>query len=418
MLEMNIEKLFRNLDPEVSSILNKVLDNREITTKETIRLFETTSSNLTAITLVADELRSRKNGNKVTYVINRNINFTNVCVKQCGFCAFSRDFRMEEGYMLPIEEIVRRAKEAWSLGATEICIQAGLPPNMDGMLYIEICKAVKKAVPDIHIHAFSPEEILYGSSRLNTTIEDYLKMLKEVGLGSLPGTSAEILVKEVRNKISPGRIKVEDWIKVISTAHKLDIPTTSTIMYGHIETYSDITTHLEIIRNIQKETRKFTEFVPLSFIHNEAPMSEHNLVKGIRKGADGMEIMKMHAISRVFFNNIIDNIQVSWVKEGPKLSQILLNAGVNDLGGCLINESISTAAGSQYGQFMKPIDLRKLIRASGKIPAQRTSRYEIIKEFDSRDESDEESLLDKIDPEIFGSYNNLIKLNEYRYKKL
>lgn len=415
---MSIEKLFRNLDPEVSSILNKVLDNREINTKETIQLFESPSSNLTAISLVADELRSRKNGNKVTYVINRNINFTNVCVKQCGFCAFSRDFRMEEGYMLPIKEIVRRAKEAWNFGATEICIQAGLPPNMDGMLYIDICKAVKKAIPDIHIHAFSPEEILYGSSRLNSTIEDYLKMLKDAGLGSLPGTSAEILVKEVRNKISPGRIKVEDWIKVISTAHKLDIPTTSTIMYGHIETYSDITTHLEIIRNIQKDTGKFTEFVPLSFIHNEAPMSEHNLLKGIRKGADGMEIMKMHAISRVFFNNIIDNIQVSWVKEGPKLSQILLNAGVNDLGGCLINESISTAAGSQYGQFMKPLDMRKLIRASGKIPAQRTSRYEIIKEFGSHDESDEKSTLDNVDPEIFGSYNNLIKLNEYRYKKM
>lgn len=414
---MSIEKLFKNLDPEISSILDKVLDNKEITTKETIQLFESTSSNLTAISLVADELRSRKNGDKVTYVINRNINFTNVCVKQCGFCAFSRDFRMEEGYMLPIEEIVRRAKEAWNLGATEICIQAGLPPNMDGMLYIDICKAIKMAIPDIHIHAFSPEEILYGSSRSNTTIEDYLKMLKEAGLGSLPGTSAEILVKEVRNKISPGRIKLEDWIKVITTAHMLDIPTTSTIMYGHIETYSDIATHLDIIRKIQKETGKFTEFVPLSFIHNEAPMSEHNLVKGIRKGADGMEIMKMHAISRIFFNNLIDNIQVSWVKEGPKLSQILLNAGVNDLGGCLINESISTAAGSQYGQFMKPLDMRKLIRASGKIPAQRTSRYEIIREFGSIDENDEESLLDKVDPEIFGSYNSLIKLNEYRYKK-
>jgi FO synthase subunit 2 len=414
---MSIEKLFKNLDPEISSILDKVLDNKEITTNETIQLFESTSSNLTAISLVADELRSRKNGDKVTYVINRNINFTNVCVKQCGFCAFSRDFRMEEGYMLPIEEIVRRAKEAWNLGATEICIQAGLPPNMDGMLYIDICKAIKMAIPDIHIHAFSPEEILYGSSRSNTTIEDYLKMLKEAGLGSLPGTSAEILVKEVRNKISPGRIKVEDWIKVITTAHMLDIPTTSTIMYGHIETYSDIATHLDIIRKIQKETGKFTEFVPLSFIHNEAPMSEHNLVKGIRKGADGMEIMKMHAISRIFFNNLIDNIQVSWVKEGPKLSQILLNAGVNDLGGCLINESISTAAGSQYGQFMKPLDMRKLIRASGKIPAQRTSRYEIIREYGSIDENDEESLLDKVDPEIFGSYNSLIKLNEYRYKK-
>lgn len=414
---MSIEKLFKNIDPEVSCILNKALDNGEITTKETIRLFESTGSNLNAISMVADELRSRKNGNVVTYVINRNINFTNVCVKQCGFCAFSRDFRMEEGYLLPIDEIVRRAQEAWNLGATEICIQAGLPPNMDGMLYVDICKAVKKAIPDIHIHAFSPEEILYGSTRSNVTIRDYLKMLKEAGLGSLPGTSAEILVKEVRDKISPGRIKVEDWIRVISTAHELDISTTSTIMYGHVETFNEITTHLEIIRSIQKKTRKFTEFVPLSFIHNDAPMSEHKLVKGIRKGADGIEIIKMHAISRIFFNNHIDNIQVSWVKEGPKFSQILLNAGVNDLGGCLINESISTAAGSQYGQFMKPIEMRKLIRASGRIPAQRTSRYDIMKEFDSLDESDVESTLDKVDPEIFGSYKSLIKLNEYRYKK-
>ena len=414
---MSIEKLFKNIDPEVSCILNRVLDNSEITTKETIRLFESTGSTLNAISMVADELRARKNGNVVTYVINRNINFTNVCIKQCGFCAFSRDFRMEEGYLLPIDEIVRRAQEAWNLGATEICIQAGLPPNMDGMLYVDTCKAVKKAIPDIHIHAFSPEEILYGSTRSNVTIKEYLKMLKEAGLGSLPGTSAEILVKEVRDKISPGRIKVEDWIKVISTAHELDIPTTSTIMYGHIETYKDITTHLEIIRSIQKKTRKFTEFVPLSFIHNEAPMSEHNLVKGIKKGADGIEIIKMHSISRIFFNNSINNIQVSWVKEGPKFSQILLNAGVNDLGGCLINESISTAAGSQYGQFMKPIEMRKLIRESGRIPAQRTSRYEIIKEFDSLEESDEESTLDKVDPEIFGSYQNLIKLNDFRYKK-
>ena len=414
---MSTEKLFRNIDPEVSSILNKVLDNGEISAMETIQLFESNGSTLAAISMVADELRARKSKNIVTYVINRNINFTNVCIKQCGFCAFSRDFRTEEGYMLPIKEIVRRAKEAWDLGATEICIQAGLPPNMDGMLYIDICKAIKKVIPDIHIHAFSPEEILYGSMRLNTSIGEYLKMLKEVGLGSLPGTSAEILVKEVRNKISPGRIKVEDWIDIISTAHKLDIPTTSTIMYGHIETYKDIATHFEIIRNIQKETRKFTEFVPLSFIHNEAPMSELQLVKGLRHGADGIQILKMHAIARIFFNNHINNIQVSWVKEGPKLSQILLSNGVNDLGGCLINESISTSAGSQYGQFMKPIDMRKIIRDSGMIPAQRSSKYEIIKQFGQTGESDEESELDRIDPEVFGSYHRLIKLNEYRYKK-
>ena len=188
-------------------------------------------------------------------------------------------------------------------------------------------------------------------------------------------------------------------------------------MYGHVETYDDVATHLEIIRNIQKQTGKFTEFVPLSFIHNEAPMSEHQLVKGLRKGADGMQIIKMHAISRIFFNNLINNIQVSWVKEGPKLSQILLNTGVNDLGGCLINESISTSAGSQYGQFIKPIDMRRIIRASGRIPAQRTSKYDIIKEFGPAEESNEESRLDRIDPAIFGSYHRLIKLNEYRYRK-
>ena len=192
---MNIDSIFRTIDPEIANILNKSLDNKEITFKETIQLFDSNNSEVAIISLIADELRRRKNGNTVTYVINRNINFTNVCIKQCGFCAFSRDFRTEEGYLLPISEIVRRAEEAWDLGATEICIQAGLPPNMDGMLYVEICRAIKKKLPDIHIHAFSPEEILYGSLRSNISIREYLRTLKEAGLGSLPGTSAEILVK-------------------------------------------------------------------------------------------------------------------------------------------------------------------------------------------------------------------------------
>jgi len=414
---MKIENVLRNIDPEVASILGRSLDGKEISSVDTLKLFEATGPSLSVITLVADELRRRANGEIVTYVINRNINFTNVCIKQCGFCAFSRDFRVEEGYLLPIEEIVRRAKEAWQFGATEICIQAGLPPKMDGFFYINICKAIKKELPDIHIHAFSPEEILYGSTLSNTKIHDYLKMLKEAGLGSLPGTSAEILVKEVRNKISPGRINIEQWIDIISTAHKLNIPTTSTIMYGHIESNSDIVAHLEIIRNIQKQTGKFTEFVPLSYVHHEAPMSTHHLIKDIRSGADGLEILKIHAISRIFFNNFINNLQVSWVKEGPKLSQILLDAGANDLGGCLINESISTSAGSQYGQFMRPVDMRKIIKAAGKIPAQRTSKYEIIKDFRTMEEIESENSLDKINPERFGSYNELIKLNSFRFKK-
>ena len=414
---MNIENIFSNIDPEISSILEGALDGKEISFRDTLKLLDATGLSLSLIILVADELRRRANGEIVTYVINRNINFTNVCIKQCGFCAFSRDFRVEEGYLLPIEEIVRRAKEASQFGATEICIQAGLPPKMDGFFYVDLCRAIKKELPDIHIHAFSPEEILYGSSLSNIKVNEYLKMLKEAGLGSLPGTSAEILVKEIRNKISPGRIKIEQWIDIITTAHKLDIPTTSTIMYGHIENNHDIVTHLEIIRNIQKQTGKFTEFVPLSYVHYDAPMSNHNLVKDIRPGADGMEILKIHAISRIFFNNFIRNIQVSWVKEGSKLSQILLNAGANDFGGCLINESISTSAGSQYGQFMRPVDMRKIIKAAGKIPAQRTSKYEIIKDFRTREEIESENSLDKTNPDRFGSYNELIKLNRFRFKK-
>ncbi|HEY6536810.1 MAG TPA: 5-amino-6-(D-ribitylamino)uracil--L-tyrosine 4-hydroxyphenyl transferase CofH [Candidatus Nitrosocosmicus sp.] len=414
---MSIDALLRNIDSEVSEILNNSLSNKEISTTDTIKLFNVNGLELSLLNLIANELRKRQNGNIVTYVINRNINFTNVCIKQCGFCAFSRDFRTEEGYLLPIEEIVTRAKEAWNYGATEVCIQAGLPPNMDGHLYIDICKAIKKELPDIHIHAFSPEEILYGSKMANTSILEYLKMLKEAGIGSLPGTSAEILVKEVRDKISPGRISVEDWINVIKTAHKLGISTTSTIMYGHIETVKDIVKHLDILRNIQKETKGFTEFVPLSFVHNESPMYNRGLIQNMRSGAEGVEILRMHAISRIFFNSQINNIQVSWVKEGQKLSQIILETGANDFGGSLINESISTSAGSQYGQLMRPKDIRKIISSIGRTPAQRTSNYKIIKEYENNDEIEYESDLDKIDPSIFGSYKELITINKYRYKR-
>jgi FO synthase subunit 2 len=414
---MNIDTILKNIDPEISVILDKSLSNKEISNSDAINLFNSKDIETSIICLIADELRRRENGNVVTYVVNRNINFTNVCIKQCGFCAFSRDFRQEEGYILPIEEIVSRAKEAWKYGATEVCIQAGLPPNMDGYLYVDICKAIKKELPDIHIHAFSPEEILYASLKSNISVHDYLKMLKEAGIGSLPGTSAEILVKEIRNKISPGRITVEDWIKVITTAHKLDIPTTSTIMYGHMETVEEIVTHLSILKNIQKETNHFTEFVPLSFIHTESPMYNLGLIPKMREGAGGVEVLKMHAISRIFFNQLIKNIQVSWVKEGQKLSQIILGCGANDMGGCLINESISTSAGSQYGQLLRPKEMKKLISSAGKVPAQRTSSYKIIKEFETKEEIDCESALDKIDPKIFGSYKELITLNKFRYKK-
>ncbi len=413
---MNFDRILKELDPVISGIINKSIEGNDISESETIELFNSRGLELNMIVTVANYLCKRKNGDLVTYVINRNINFTNVCIKRCGFCAFSRDFREEEGYYLPIEEIVRRAKEAEKLGATEICIQAGLPPKMDGYLYIDICKAIKKELPNIHIHAFSPEEILYGAKRSNCSIKDYLQMLKVAGLGSIPGTAAEILDQEIRDTISPGRISVQDWIKVIKYAHSIGISSTSTIMYGHIESYSDIVKHLTIIKNIQKDTGGFTEFVPLSFVHSEAPMYNRNLVKNIRAGPTGEEVLKMHAIARIFLNNYIENIQVSWVKEGPKMAQVLLEAGVNDFGGTLINESISTSAGASFGQLLKPKEIRNLIYHIGKIPAQRSSKYEIIKTF-SKDNYMNEELLDKSDPQNFGSYHELIKLDSFRFKR-
>lgn len=408
------ESMLKEIDPVVSDILNQSLDSKNISIEEAVELFHTKGTEMIMTTMVADMLRRTKVGDKVTYVINRNINFTNVCIKRCGFCAYSRDFRNDEGYFLPISEVVRRAEEASKLGATEICIQAGLPPKMDGLLYVDICKAIKKELPDIHIHAFSPEEVMYGCSRSGLSVKEYLSMLKEAGLGSLPGTAAEILDQDLRDLISPGRISVADWINVITTAHGLKIPTTSTIMYGHVETTEHKAKHLELIRSIQKQTGGFTEFVPLSFVHKEAPMYNHNLVNGISPGPTGQDVIKMHAVSRIMLNNFIDNIQVSWVKEGAKMSQLLLDAGVNDFGGTLINESISTSAGSQFGQLMKPKEIRSLITSAGRVPAQRNSVYGIIKVFDENNK-EKESLLDEAEASKFGSYHELIRLDKFRY---
>jgi len=412
------DQLSRNIEPEISCILEKALDGKDISAEDATKLFDCTGLEMNTLVLVADELRRRTIGDVVTYVVNRNINFTNVCIKGCGFCAFSRAYREEEGYFLPIEEVVRRAKEAYTLGATEVCIQAGLPPKMEGDLYIKICRAIKKEIPDIHIHGFSPEEVIYGAVRSKTTIRDYLCRLKEAGVGSLPGTSAEILDDEVRDIISPGRISTEQWTEVITTAHQLGIPTTSTIMYGHVETSLHKARHLKLLRDIQQKTHGITEFVPLSFIHSEAPMYMKGLVKGVRKGPSSADVIKMYAISRLMLNNHIRNIQVSWVKEGRKFSQYCLNAGANDFGGTLLNESISTAAGAGNGQFVRPSEFRTMIREMGRIPAQRNTRYEILKKFDAGME--EEHPLDAVDysEQKFGSYGNLIKSTAFRFKEL
>ena len=348
-MALKLDSAFKDADPLIAETLDRALSEKEITIDEATRLYDAKGMDFHLVGAVSDELRKRRVGDIVTYVINRNINFTNVCIKQCGFCAFSRDFREEEIYFLPTEEIVRRAKEAHKLGATEVCIQAGIPPDMEANLYEEICRAIKNEIPDIHIHGFSPEEVLYGAKRSEISIKEYLIRLKEAGVDTLPGTAAEILDQNMRDKISPGRISVKDWIDTIKTAHKLGLKTNSTIMFGHIEQPFDRANHIAKIRDIQKETDGFTEFVPLNFIFHEAPMYKHKLYEGIRQGASVQEDLLTHAISRIMLNNYINNIQMSWVKEGQKMSQLLLMWGANDFGGTLINESISTSAGAQHG---------------------------------------------------------------------
>ena len=413
----NLGAIIGGIRPETAAVLNRALSGEDITSEEAVVLFGAEGQEYNAMVMTADELRRRTVGDIVTYVVNRNINFTNVCIKRCGFCAFSRDFRQEEGYLLPVEEIIRRAKEAWDYGATEVCVQAGLPPKMEGDLYIRLCEALKKELPDMHIHGFSPEEVLYGSIRSESTIKQYLTELKAAGVGSLPGTSAEVLDQELRDKISPGRITVDQWTEVITTAHELGIPTTSTVMFGYLETPTQLAKHMDLIRGIQQQTGGITEFVPLSFVHTEAPMFMKGLVDDVRPGPSGIEVIKMHAIARIMLNNWIPNIQASWVKEGSRMSQLLLTAGVNDLGGTLINESISTAAGAQHGQLMRPSEFRQIIRQAGRIPAERYTTYKTRRVF-----SDTDQELDPLDlvgdnvEEVFGSYARLVKLDTYRFE--
>ena len=413
----SLQGLVSGLDISIADTLNQALGGEDISVEQAIELFATTGPEFNAVQFVADYLRKMTVGDVVSFVVNRNVNFTNVCIKRCGFCAFSRDFREEEGYFLPVEEIVRRAKEAWDYGATEVCIQAGLPPQMEGDLYIKLCKAIKDELPDIHIHGFSPEEVLYGSIRSQCPIKEYLQGLKSAGVGSLPGTSAEILDQELRDHISPGRIRVDQWTEVITTAHELGIPTTSTVMFGHIETNEQIAKHIGLIRDLQMKTGGITEFVPLSFVNSEAPMFLKGLVEGVRSGPTGMDVIKVHAIARIMLNNWIPNIQASWVKEGSRMSQLLLNAGVNDLGGTLINESISTSAGAQHGQLMRPAEFRSMIRASGRIPAERYTDYRIKRLFNDTDqELDPLDLIGDNVEEIFGSYKKLVQLESFRFE--
>jgi 7,8-didemethyl-8-hydroxy-5-deazariboflavin synthase CofH subunit len=400
----SLSSLFDGVTPEIRSILNRALEDREISWQEGLRLLQAENADLHATIIAADELRRRQTGSIGTFIVNRNINFTNICLKRCRFCAFSRSYADGDAFTLSIEDLVRLAKEADELGATEICIQAALHPEMDGELYVDITRAIKAALPEIQLHAFSPQEIVYGAARSGASVREYLTALKDAGLDTVPGTSAEILDQEIRDLISPGRITVQEWVEVITTAHAVGIPTTATIMYGHIETPEHWVKHMNLLRDIQHETHGFTEFVPLSLIYQESPMYRKKLFPEMRQGASGLEVVRMHAVARVFLGACFRNIQCSWVKEGPKFAQYLLAAGANDIGGTLMNESISSSAGSQNGQFLRPGELRSIIRQAGRIPAQRDTRYRLLKVF--REDDGEVSPLDLVEDagQRFGSY--------------
>jgi len=404
------------------AILDACLAGHTPSWRELVPLTEATGADLHALCATADALRARQAGDLVTYVVNRNINFTNVCVKKCKFCAFSRSGRSEEGYFLDEAEVVRRAVEAHALGATEVCIQAGLAPGIDGMIYVNLVRAVKRAAPALHVHAFSPEEVKYGAHRARLSVHEYLVALREAGLGTLPGTSAEILDDAVRERLAPGRITSDEWLDVVRTAHQVGLRTTATMMYGHLETPADALRHMERLRDLQRETGGFTEFVPLSFVHAEAPLFAAE--PGVRPGPGGHEVVRTHALARLMLGADIPNLQVSWVKEGLRMAEHLLACGVNDLGGTLMNESISTSAGAQHGQVATPAQLRRVAHGAGRVAAERSTLYRILRvagDGDAAPGTTPGDALDTLDAAEalarFGTYRDLTQDPRFRFQR-
>ena len=363
-------------EPRIVRLVDRAAGGERLTTDDISALFAVRDADYAHVTAAADALRQAVSGDVVRYVVNRNINYTNICTYRCTFCAFSKGKTHEHlrgaAYDLDHGEIVRRAVEAWDRGATEVCLQGGIHPDYTGATYEGICRAIKAAVPGMHIHAFSPLEVTQGASTLGLSLTEYLGRLKEAGLGTLPGTAAEILDDEVRSIICPDKLNTNEWLSVARAAHGLGLRTTSTIMYGHVETPLNWARHLLALRDLQAETGGFTEFVPLPFVHMEAPMYLRGLA---RKGPTFREAVLMHSVARLVLHPHIQNIQTSWVKMGPEGAALALQSGANDMGGTLMNESISRAAGTQHGQEFPPQAMEALIGSLGRTPRQRETLY-------------------------------------------
>lgn len=362
---------------DVLEIVAQCESQQRVDETQIARLFAARGQDFAYIAQRANALRHTVNGDTVSYVVNRNINYTNVCYFKCQFCAFSKGKHSEnlrgKPYDISAEEMARRCTEAWDRGATEVCMQGGIHPDYTGQTYLDILHTVRQATPQMHIHAFSPLEVWQGAATLGISLEEFLKQLQLAGLNTLPGTAAEILDDEVRADLCPDKLRTEEWLQVMESAHKIGFKTTATIMYGHIETPVHWARHLIRVRDLQERTGGFTEFVPLPYVHMEAPL----YLKGkSRRGPSFREALLMHAVARLVFHGRIDNIQASWVKMGREGVAACLNAGCNDLGGSLMNESITRAAGASYGQEWPPAQIEQAITALGRVPRMRTTAYE------------------------------------------
>jgi FO synthase len=365
--------------PDIDTLLRRATRGDALTVPDISRLFRARAGEVASVCAAADGLRRDTVGDVVRYVVTRNINYTNVCYFKCRFCAFSKGKLSESlrgrPYDLALDEVARRVAEAWDRGATEVCLQGGIHPDYTGERYLEICRTVRDAAPNIHIHAFSPLEITQGAATLGLSIAGFLERLRDAGLGTLPGTAAEVLDDGVRARLCPDKINTAQWLDVIESAHRLGLRTTSTIMFGHLEAYDDWARHLLHLRALQARTGGITEFVPLPFVHMEAPV----YLKGqARKGPTFREAVLMHAVARLALHPLIPHIQTSWVKMGADGAAVALASGANDLGGTLMNESISRAAGTEHGQELPPAEMEAIIRAAGRRPQQRTTLYQPV----------------------------------------
>jgi len=363
--------------PVVGDIIAAHKSGKEISTRDAIVLSRARGDDCRAILTYANELCQAVHGKRVSFVVNRNINFTNVCTIQCKFCAFSVPPGDPRSYLLSHDAIARKVAEAKASRCTEVCIQGGIHPGIDLDYYLGILRTVKELAPEIHIHAFSPQEIYAMHQRSSMPLQALLKMLKQAGLGSIPGTAAEILVDSVRRELCPDKITTAQWRTIIQAAHEQGIPTTSTIMFGSIDGWEERCAHLNEIRNIQRKTRGFTEFVPLAFIRPSNVFWNGKMDAALTEE----DILKFYAVSRLFFHDTIHNVQTSWVKLGTRLAQASLECGVNDFGGTLMEENISKSAGASHGEFLAPDKIKEIIRAADRIPVQRTTTYETLQVF-------------------------------------